>query len=133
MLNTGKLAAGRDAGRYYVDTLAQAREDYYYTGEDDAQGEWMGGGAALLELTGQVGEAPTSWLSSATPIRAWAPMGTDVPSDPVGERASNEPENDESPADIRGFRGWARRVSNLRPLACEASALPLSYAPQGAT
>jgi hypothetical protein len=29
-----------------------------------------------------------------------------------------------------GFQ-WARRVSNLRPLACEASALPLSYAPQG--
>jgi hypothetical protein len=27
------------------------------------------------------------------------------------------------------FRRWARRVSNLRPLACEASALPLSYAP----
>src|SRR3954469_926703 len=26
-------------------------------------------------------------------------------------------------------RQWARRVSNLRPLACEASALPLSYAP----
>ena len=26
--------------------------------------------------------------------------------------------------------GWARRVSNLRPLACEASALPLSYAPE---
>ncbi len=26
-------------------------------------------------------------------------------------------------------RPWARRVSNLRPLACEASALPLSYAP----
>ena len=26
---------------------------------------------------------------------------------------------------------WARRVSNLRPLACEASALPLSYAPSG--
>jgi hypothetical protein len=24
--------------------------------------------------------------------------------------------------------GWTRRVSNLRPLACEASALPLSYA-----
>jgi hypothetical protein len=26
---------------------------------------------------------------------------------------------------------WARRVSNLRPLACEASALPLRYAPSG--
>jgi hypothetical protein len=29
----------------------------------------------------------------------------------------------------RRFFSWARRVSNLRPLACEASALPLSYAP----
>lgn len=28
---------------------------------------------------------------------------------------------------------WARRVSNLRPLACEASALPLSYAPESAS
>src|SRR5258708_757936 len=27
---------------------------------------------------------------------------------------------------------WARRVSNLRPLACEASALPPHYAPPGA-
>ena len=27
--------------------------------------------------------------------------------------------------------GWARLVSNQRPLACEASALPLSYAPPG--
>src|SRR5437763_2432111 len=26
---------------------------------------------------------------------------------------------------------WARQVLNLRPLACEASALPLSYAPPG--
>ena len=32
---------------------------------------------------------------------------------------------------VRGSltKPWARRVSNLRPLACEASALPLSYAP----
>ena len=37
--------------------------------------------------------------------------------------------NDERPADSGPFGGWARRVSNLRPLACEASALPLSYAP----
>ena len=29
----------------------------------------------------------------------------------------------------RGFRRWARLGSNQRPLACEASALPLSYAP----
>src|SRR4051794_41657921 len=30
-----------------------------------------------------------------------------------------------------GSEGWARLVSNQRPLACEASALPLSYAPRG--
>src|SRR5439155_8347974 len=28
-----------------------------------------------------------------------------------------------------GLLGWARLVLNQRPLACEASALPLSYAP----
>ena len=37
------------------------------------------------------------------------------------------------PNELGRFAGinhrWARRVSNLRPLACEASALPLSYAP----
>ena len=27
------------------------------------------------------------------------------------------------------YTQWARLVSNQRPLACEASALPLSYAP----
>ena len=32
------------------------------------------------------------------------------------------------PAEIGGW--WARLVSNQRPLACEASALPLSYAPE---
>src|ERR1039457_4772081 len=31
-----------------------------------------------------------------------------------------------------GLYDWARLVSNQRPLACEASALPLSYAPEGA-
>src|SRR6476646_5338774 len=30
-------------------------------------------------------------------------------------------------------REWARLGSNQRPLACEASALPLSYAPEGVT
>jgi tetraprenyl-beta-curcumene synthase len=35
-----------------------------------------------------------------------------------------DPRNTRFPGD-----SWARRVSNLRPLACEASALPLSYAP----
>jgi hypothetical protein len=30
---------------------------------------------------------------------------------------------------LQGLSEWARLVSNQRPLACEASALPLSYAP----
>jgi hypothetical protein len=43
---------------------------------------------------------------------------------PLGARALNTG----GPA-MQGLPEWARRVSNLRPLACEASALPLSYAP----
>ena len=53
MLNVGKLAAGPGAGRYYVDRVAQGREDYY-SGEGEAPGYWMGGGAALLGLSGEV-------------------------------------------------------------------------------
>jgi TrwC relaxase len=55
MLNVGKLAAGPQAGRYYVDALAVGREDYY-AAEVDAPGEWLGGGAAMLGLSGGVGE-----------------------------------------------------------------------------
>jgi hypothetical protein len=32
---------------------------------------------------------------------------------------------------FQGLSQWARLGSNQRPLACEASALPLSYAPGG--
>jgi hypothetical protein len=34
---------------------------------------------------------------------------------------------------FQGVSEWARLGSNQRPLACEASALPLSYAPEAAT
>jgi conjugative relaxase-like TrwC/TraI family protein len=55
MLTIGKLAAGRTAGRYYVDQVAQGREDYY-AGEGEAPGEWLGSGAASLGLDGAVSE-----------------------------------------------------------------------------
>jgi len=55
MLNVGKLAAGPGAGRYYVDRVAQGREDYY-AGEGEAPGTWLGGGAASLGLSGEVSE-----------------------------------------------------------------------------
>ena len=45
-----------------------------------------------------------------------------------GPWAGAAPRNDETPL-LRGFSEWARLGSNQRPLACEASALPLSYAP----
>jgi conjugative relaxase-like TrwC/TraI family protein len=87
MLNMGKLAAGPDAGRYYVDTLAQGREDYY-AGEDDSHGEWLGSGAALLELEGPVGEEGVVRLLEArdpgtreplrTPLKEGAVAGFDL-------------------------------------------------------
>ncbi len=53
MLNIGKLAAGPGAGRYYVDQVAQGREDYY-AGEGEAPGEWLGCSAESLGLSGEV-------------------------------------------------------------------------------
>ena len=55
MMSIGKLVAGPGVGRYYIDQVAQGREDYY-AGEGEAAGVWMGTGAALLGLSGEVGE-----------------------------------------------------------------------------
>src|SRR3954471_22339025 len=55
MLSIGKLAAGPTAGRYYVEQVAQGREDYY-AGEGETTGTWVGSGAASLALRGQVTE-----------------------------------------------------------------------------
>jgi conjugative relaxase-like TrwC/TraI family protein len=55
MMSIGKLAGGPGAGRYYIDQVAQGREDYY-AGEGEATGVWIGTGAASLGLTGEVDE-----------------------------------------------------------------------------
>jgi hypothetical protein len=55
MLTIGKIAAGPAAGRYYVDQVAQGREDYY-AGEGEAPGTWIGSGARSLGLSGEVAE-----------------------------------------------------------------------------
>ena len=55
----------------------------------------------------------------------WAPAGRMTP----GAAARGRPRGRRKPRGRGASGGWARRVSNLRPLACEASALPLSYAP----
>jgi hypothetical protein len=60
MLNIGKLAAGPGAGRYYVDRVAEGREDYY-SGEGEAPGVWQGGGAAALgRLAKSASTAPSA-------------------------------------------------------------------------
>ena len=55
VLSIGKLAAGPAAGRYYVEQVAQGREDFY-AGEGEAPGGWMGSGAVALGLAGEVDE-----------------------------------------------------------------------------
>jgi len=64
VLSIGKLAAGPSAGRYYVEQVAQGREDYY-AGEGEAPGGWVGAGAATLGLDGEVDEGGLSRLLSA--------------------------------------------------------------------
>src|SRR5262245_405160 len=61
MMSIGKLVAGPGAGRYYIDQVAQGREDYY-AGEGEAAGLWMGTGAALLGLSSEVGEEELAQL-----------------------------------------------------------------------
>jgi conjugative relaxase-like TrwC/TraI family protein len=50
VLNIGKLKAG--AERYYLNSVANGVEDYYLGGE--VPGRWMGTGAGLLALAGEV-------------------------------------------------------------------------------
>lgn len=55
VLSIGRLPGKTRTGRYYVDRVARGREDYY-VGAGEADGEWDGGGAALLGLQGKVGD-----------------------------------------------------------------------------
>lgn len=64
MLTIGKLAASPTAGHYYVDQVAQGREDYY-AGEGEAPGAWIGSGAQALGLEGYVSEHGIVRLLSA--------------------------------------------------------------------
>ena len=51
MLSIGKLGAGQH--NYYLDKVAEGAEDYY-SGEGEAEGYWLGGGAEDLGLDGKV-------------------------------------------------------------------------------
>jgi conjugative relaxase-like TrwC/TraI family protein len=87
MLSIGKLGAGPTAGRYYVEQVAQGREDYY-SGEGEAPGAWLGTGAHDLGLGGEVDEGgierllsardPASGAELRTPPSAGAVAGVDL-------------------------------------------------------
>jgi integrase len=51
--------------------------------------------------------------------RDWAPLGTNAPSEQPQTEAHQRPRKRRNPRNCGDFGGWARRVSNLRPLACE--------------
>src|SRR3954454_14947411 len=61
VLSIGKLAGGPDAGRYYEESVAQGREDYY-AGEGERPGTWCGGAAANLGLAGTVDDGQVGRL-----------------------------------------------------------------------
>jgi TrwC relaxase len=86
MLTIGKLAAGSTAGRYYVDQIAQGREDHY-AGEGEAPGAWMGSGAASLGLYDEVNEQGVVRLLSgenpATGELLRRPLATALTFDPA--------------------------------------------------
>ena len=82
-----KLAAGDEPERYYLEQVAQGREDYY-AGEGEAPGEWAGGGRAALGLAGRVEDEglarllqardPSSGEALRRPMREGAVAGFDL-------------------------------------------------------
>jgi len=53
VLSIGKVGGGQGDPRYYIDTVAQGKDDYY-TDRGEAQGQWEGHGAEGRGLTGGV-------------------------------------------------------------------------------
>ena len=98
MLTIGKLAAGPAAGRYYVDQVAQGREDYY-AGEGEAPGAWLGSGttsARAVRRGQRAGRRPAAERTRPQDGRAASPaarvwsrcrLRPDVPSAEERQRA----------------------------------------------
>lgn len=74
MLSIGKLAAGSGAGRYYVDQVADGREDYY-SGEGEAPGRWIGSLSAQLGLSGQTASDEVLRLLAGQDPATGRPLG----------------------------------------------------------
>jgi conjugative relaxase-like TrwC/TraI family protein len=55
VLSIGKVGGGQGDPRYYIDCVAQGKDDYY-TGHGEPQGHWEGSSANARGLTGGVGD-----------------------------------------------------------------------------
>ncbi|HMC50386.1 MAG TPA: MobF family relaxase [Solirubrobacterales bacterium] len=75
MLTIGKLGKGQE--NYYLEKVAEGQEDYY-SGEGEEAGQWMGGAAAELGLSGEV--EPDQLVAMLTGINP-------VTGEPLGLRA----------------------------------------------
>jgi conjugative relaxase-like TrwC/TraI family protein len=72
MLSIGKLGIGQE--RYYLDKVAEGAEDYY-SGEGEAEGQWLGDAAAELGLDGAVeADQLTAMLTGRNPATG-EPLG----------------------------------------------------------
>lgn len=72
MLSIGKLGVGQE--RYYLEKVAEGAEDYY-SGEGEAQGQWLGDGADDLGLLGEIEpEALVAMLTGRNPASG-EPLG----------------------------------------------------------
>ncbi len=76
VLSISKFSAAPDPAAYYLEVIANERDDYYL-GSGEAPGRWIGGGAERLGLTGMVeADALRSVLegqdpSSGEPLTGW--------------------------------------------------------------
>jgi conjugative relaxase-like TrwC/TraI family protein len=87
VLSLWKLSAGDEPERYYLEQVAQGREDYY-AGEGEAPGQWAGSGGAVLGLGGRVEDEglarllqardPSSGEELRRPMREGAVAGFDL-------------------------------------------------------
>jgi len=72
MLSIGKLGIGQE--RYYLEKVAEGAEDYY-SGEGEAEGQWLGDAARDLGLDGPVdAEKLTAMLTGLNPVTG-EPLG----------------------------------------------------------
>jgi conjugative relaxase-like TrwC/TraI family protein len=72
MLSIGKLGKGQE--RYYTEKVAEGAEDYY-SGEGEAEGQWIGDAAADLGLEGPVAPAQLTAMLTGNDPATGEPLG----------------------------------------------------------